>query len=316
MGVEDASKILGLRPGEYIHCIHACEMPGGCGTSPYCATCGAVISIMAALKSEHSHEGTCAVTIEKDNKEVDLFFQIRCCPVRIEDQTFILIFLHDISIQQQRATLDSAFFHDINNLLTGLLGKSELLQLKGEWNADRFGDLQKLIQRMAQEFSMQQALANSMSHTYQPLYREVSVNSILDDLAETFHGHPLCKDVKLTISKIEDQSTLVTDLNLVNRILVNMVTNALEATNPGGEVKVFTEPGGNAITFCVWNRKHIPQEHALRIFKRNFTTKEQMGHGLGTYSMKFFGEKVLGGIVDFNTTESEGTTFTLTLMQH
>ncbi|HTY21209.1 MAG TPA: hypothetical protein VMC44_06190, partial [Geobacteraceae bacterium] len=39
MGLEDAATILGLRPGEYVHCIHACNMPGGCGTSPYCATC-------------------------------------------------------------------------------------------------------------------------------------------------------------------------------------------------------------------------------------------------------------------------------------
>ena len=53
---------------------------------------------------------------------------------------------------------------------------------------------------------------------------------------------------------------------------------------------------------------------ALRIFKRNFTTKEQLGHGLGTYSMKFFGEKVLGGLVDFTTSETAGTTFRLTLM--
>jgi signal transduction histidine kinase len=94
-----------------------------------------------------------------------------------------------------------------------------------------------------------------------------------------------------------------------------MVTNALEATEPGGTVKVFIEPGGNSVTFCVWNRKHIPQKDALRIFTRNFTTKKQPGHGLGTYSMKFFGETILGGIVGFTSTELEGTTFRLSL-QH
>lgn len=108
---------------------------------------------------------------------------------------------------------------------------------------------------------------------------------------------------------------LLTDPSIVNRILGNMVTNALEATSPGGEVRVFTEAGGNSISFCVWNGKPIPQEHALRIFKRNFTTKEGLGHGLGTYSMKFFGEKVLGGQVDFSTSEENGTLFRLTLMQ-
>jgi hypothetical protein len=315
MGIEDASQVIGLRPGEYIRCIHSCEMPGGCGTSPYCSTCGAVIAIMSALRSEQPQENSCAVTVEKDNKEVELFFQVRCCPIKVGDNTFILFFLHDISVQKQRDMLDSTFYHDINNLLTGLMGKTELFQLKHTWDAERFSGLQKLIQRMAQELSMQQALNSSMSHVYQPLYCEVMVDSILDDLAETFEGHPLCAGVKLDITKIGERAPLVTDPNLVNRILVNMVTNALEATGRGEAVRVFTEPGGNTITFSVWNKKHIPHEHAQKIFTRNFTTKEQLGHGLGTYSMKLFGEKVLGGIVTFTTSESEGTTFNLTLLQ-
>jgi len=315
MGLEDAATILGLRPGEYVHCIHACDMPGGCGTSPYCATCGAVISIMAALDSEQSHEGTCSITVEKDNKEVDLYFQVRCIPIRIQVKKFILFFLLDISIHQQRATLENTFFHDINNLLTGLLGKSNLFLRKGVWDSEQFAAIQKLIQRTVQEFSIQQALSNDMSRSYQPLYCTVSVGSILDDLEETFNDHPLCREVKLNISKSGNHATLLTDPNLVDRILVNMVTNALEATEPGGVVKVTVELGGNSVTFNVWNRKYIPEKYALRIFTRNFTTKDGLGHGLGTYSMKLFGEKVLGGMVDFTTSEDEGTAFRLTVMQ-
>lgn len=199
------------------------------------------------------------------------------------------MFLHDVSIQQQRANLESTFFHDINNLMTGLLGKSDLFQHRGVWDAERFAEIQKLIQRTVQEFSMQQALSGSMSHTYQPLYSSVTVNSILDDLEETFSGHQLCRARTLAISKQEESLSLLTDPAIVERILVNMVTNALEATEPGGVVKVFIEPGGNTVSFSVWNNKHIPDEHSLRIFKRNFTSKEGLGHGLGTYSMKFFG---------------------------
>ncbi len=204
MGVEDPATILGLRPGEYVHCIHSCEMPGGCGTSPYCATCGAVISIMAALDSEKSQEGTCAITVERDNKEVDLYFQVRCVPISIQGRKFVLFFLLDISIQQQRANLETTFFHDMNNLLTGLLGKSRLFLHKGVWDGEQFTAIQKLIQRTVQEFSMQQALSNAMSHAYRPLYSTVPVNSLLDDLHETFKGHQLCRSIKLNIRKIDD----------------------------------------------------------------------------------------------------------------
>jgi len=316
MGIEDASEILGLRPGEYVKCVHACEMPGGCGTSPYCATCGAVISIMSALESDHPQENFCSITVEKDNKEVELLFQVRCCPMGIGDSRYILFFLHDVSVQQQRANLDSAFLHDINNILTAMLGKSELFQIKGVWDEKRFGELHKLMTRLVHEFAMHREVCGTLSPAYQPFYCEVSVGSILDDLAETFAGHPLCADVNLELAKPEQSSTLVTDPSLVNRILVNMVTNALEATAPGGTVKVFVEQEGNAVSFCVWNEKHIPPKDALRIFTRNFTTKKQpLGHGVGTYSMKLFGEKILGGIVDFSTSASEGTTFRLTLLQ-
>jgi signal transduction histidine kinase len=266
------------------------------------------------LVSELPQEGTCSLTVEKDNKDVDLFFQVRCCPIRMQERKFLLMFMHDISIQQQRANLESTFFHDINNLMTGLLGRSDIFQANGVWDADRFADIQRLIQRTVQEFSMQHALSTSVGHTYQPLYFTVSVNSLLNDLAETFAGHPLCRSANLDISMTDSPAELLTDPALVNRILVNMVTNALEATEPGGEVRVFVETGGNSISFCVWNGKQIPKEHALRIFKRNFTTKSGLGHGLGTYSMKFFGEKVLGGLVDFTTSEN-GTLFRLTLQQ-
>ena len=56
-----------------------------------------------------------------------------------------------------------------------------------------------------------------------------------------------------------------------------------------------------------------PEEQTLRIFHRNYTTKEGQGRGLGTYSMKLLGEKVLGGEVDFSTSPGGGIVFSLTL---
>ena len=67
------------------------------------------------------------------------------------------------------------------------------------------------------------------------------------------------------------------------------------------------------ISFCVWNAQAIPQKFAIRIFQRNFSTKEQAGRGIGTYSMKLFGEKFLGGRVSFTSSPKKGTVFRLTL---
>ncbi len=55
----------------------------------------------------------------------------------------------------------------------------------------------------------------------------------------------------------------------------------------------------------------IPPGVADRIFQRNFSTKEQIGRGIGAYSMKLFGEKILGGKVGFTTSMEKGTIFKL-----
>jgi signal transduction histidine kinase len=93
-----------------------------------------------------------------------------------------------------------------------------------------------------------------------------------------------------------------------------MVTNALEATPEGGRVSLSVESQQNSISFCVWNASVIPEDIARRIFQRNFSTKESMGRGFGTYSMKLFGEQVLGGSVQFESTDDAGTTFRFTLI--
>ena len=56
----------------------------------------------------------------------------------------------------------------------------------------------------------------------------------------------------------------------------------------------------------VYDAEPIPEEIALRIFKRNFSTKEGEGRGIGTYSMRLFGEKILGGKVYFTSTAEAG----------
>jgi sensor histidine kinase regulating citrate/malate metabolism len=92
-----------------------------------------------------------------------------------------------------------------------------------------------------------------------------------------------------------------------------MIINALEATEESGEIRVFASSDQRRVSFSVWNAASIPEEIGRRIFQRNFSTKGESGRGIGTFSMKFFGESILGGTIDFRSSEAEGTTFVLTL---
>jgi signal transduction histidine kinase len=115
------------------------------------------------------------------------------------------------------------------------------------------------------------------------------------------------RDRPIVIEANSEEFELLTDHTLLRRVLFNMVKNALEASSPGEEVRIACETSQSGGVFRVHNKQRIPRAVALQIFQRSFSTKGE-GRGIGTYSMKLFGEKYLKGRVWFTTSE-EGTTF-------
>jgi sensor histidine kinase regulating citrate/malate metabolism len=91
-----------------------------------------------------------------------------------------------------------------------------------------------------------------------------------------------------------------------------MAKNAAEATPENGSVKIGYMKKNEMALFSVNNPGNIPVDVRLQIFQRSYSTKGR-GRGLGTYSMKLFGETVLKGKVYFTSDEKSGTTFTIEL---
>jgi hypothetical protein len=87
----------------------------------------------------------------------------------------------------------------------------------------------------------------------------------------------------------------------------------LEATPRGGQIGIRCENLGRQVAFHVNNPTVMPEQVRLQIFQRSFSTKGEPGRGIGTYSIKLFGETYLGGRVSFRSQEPEGTTFTITV---
>ncbi len=95
------------------------------------------------------------------------------------------------------------------------------------------------------------------------------------------------------------EGPIIADRQLLQRVLGNILKNALEATSPGGTVTLACLETFDAMFFLANNSEVIPQEVQLQIFQRSFSTKGEADRGIGTYSMKLFGERYLGGMVDF-----------------
>ncbi|MBU0482156.1 MAG: HAMP domain-containing histidine kinase [Proteobacteria bacterium] len=315
LGFENADTILGLRPGEAINCIHAHEMPGGCGTSQHCSSCGAAISIVSALSSNETMEKTCAATVAKNDEIAEICFKVRASPLHIDDNLFILLFLQDITSQEEWAALERTFFHDINNIVTSLAGNAAMLELQdGNLDPGMAGQIRMLSLRLAKEVAIQGVLAKSSGgRNYRVSLQGISIRQLFTELGQFFTSHPASKDITLLLPEKYPVDTIKTDYCLLLRILTNMLVNAMEASKEGDTITLGFEMGDDHATFSVNNRQTIPENITCRIFQRHFSTKSGNGRGIGTYSMKLFGEKYLRGKVTFSTSNENGTTFRLAL---
>ena len=313
LGVDDPAHTLGLRPGEVLNCVHAHRPPAGCGTTHACSTCGAAIAIVASLEQDQPAEKICALSATKNDQQVDMSLLIKSHPIKIDGRRFLLLFIQDITQQQQRAALERTFFHDINNMLSVLVGASELLALESSSKLAK--TVHKTTLHLVKEVAIQRCLSQSQDSSYEPLWQVLTTAQIVDKLRSLFATHPIARKCDIIFPDPIIALQLKTDLFLVMRVLGNMIINALEATPENGKAKLWIADEGDFVSFHVWNKAYIPQPVATRIFQRNFSTKKQDGRGIGTYSMKLFGEKVLGGRVRFTTDEADGTTFSLTLQK-
>ncbi|MBC2711392.1 MAG: HAMP domain-containing histidine kinase [Desulfosarcina sp.] len=314
LSIDDADHALGLRPGEVIGCIHRDVNEGGCGTSPFCATCGAAIAIVTCLHQDGAIEKDCAVVVDQKGMKRDLFLRVRACPISVDGRRMILLFLQDITRQQQWEALGRVFFHDLSNIIYGLVGSSEILLDKTtDENREAAQRIHRLSLRLAREVQMQRHLTEMTDADYRLVIQPITVERIFHELNTAFASHPAARQRTIIFADQHLALSFKSDFFLVVRVITNMVTNALEATDKGRSIKVWALSEDQRLSFYVWNHQAISGNVVDRIFQRNISTKADSGRGLGTYSMKLFGETFLNGKVDFITSEAEGTTFCFSL---
>jgi len=111
---------------------------------------------------------------------------------------------------------------------------------------------------------------------------------------------------------------LMADPLALESIFGNLITNALNYTQPGGEIKVKVEIVGISIRVSVIdNGFGIEARHLDKIFERFYRVKDEntrfvTGTGLGLPIVKGLVDS-LGGFIDVESTPGSGSVFTVTL---
>ncbi len=315
LNVDNADDILGLRPGEAIHCTHSDDHPGGCGTGPHCRTCGAAIAIVAAQRTGKPVQRECLLTATNHRGHPRSYsFLVRAAPCADAKEHLTVLSLSDISTQKLNAGLERAFLHDMSNVVGALNATAELL--RGAPPAEATGlleDLSELTQRLTRELVVQKLLLSENPSQYRRNWQQVPIQASLNFMKHLFANHHVASGKQLTIEQSLEARELTTEPTLFERVLTNMVTNAFEASGASETVKLTATSTSDSATFTVWNSACMDDAVASRVFQRFFSTKAGLGRGQGTYAMKLIGETLLRGSVTFSTARTTGTTFTFVL---
>jgi signal transduction histidine kinase len=307
--------LIGKRPGEALNCIHAGDAPGGCGTGLHCSVCGAVLAIIESQESGRQAVRECHISLSGDEEPV-LDMQATATPVQIRGETFTVFVLQDISSEKRREVLERVFFHDVINTAGSIHGLASILVeqdgIPAHLETEYKNWLVRLSGTLVDEVRSQRKLLAAENGEFVPEVTSVDIRSILTAIYQLYHQYDKTPGRQLVILD-GGNYTVKSDASVILRIIGNMTINALEATPIGGVVSISARAEGPMVVIAVHNDLEMAEDTKLQIFKRSFSTKSTAGRGIGTYSMKLFGERYLKGRVAFRSSREEGTVFSFSL---
>ncbi len=208
--------------------------------------------------------------------------------------------------------------HDINNVLTAILGHATLLQHRLSADDDIRSDADEIVVAAQRASALtRQLLAFSRRDVVQP--RPIDLSALVSEL-QRMVGRLIGEDVEVVTRLAPDLPAVKADPGQMEQVVLNLLVNARDALPFGGRIEVTTraEPaaGGDERAPRGWvvldvrdTGTGIPPEVRERIFEPFFTTKPPgKGTGLGLSTVYGIVTQA-GGHVDVESAPGQGATF-------
>ena len=310
LGVETEDAVLGLRPGEAVSCVNADIGPDGCGTSELCQNCEAVLAVMEAMAGRPQERESRIQTIH-DGHEQSLDLLVSPVVFEFGGDSYVFISMEDVANRARRRVLERLFFHDLLNTAGGIRGFAGMLRKEAPNDYSTLAEsICQASDRLVHDIQSQKILLEAENDDLKLTPARFLTLDLLEQVARSYGLHEEADGKAIVVDQQSQQAAMESDPSLLSRILGNLVKNALEASPPGAVVEIFCRVDDGQVEFSVKNPGQLPSDIGARLFHRSFSTKGS-GRGLGTYSVKLFAERYLGGKVSFRSSPEEGTVFTV-----
>jgi two-component system NtrC family sensor kinase len=208
--------------------------------------------------------------------------------------------------------------HEINNPLTGVLTFTHMLLRRQDIDDEIRDDLRTIADATERVRMIVKGLLDFSRQTKIEA-EPTDINVLIEQTIPLVANQALVKGVIFCFDSGEDIPMRTLDRNQVQSVLLNIILNAIDATEKGGHINIYTRVitatgEGKAIEVEISDTGcGIPPEHLDKLFDPFFTTKEVgKGTGLGLSVSQGIIERH-GGTIRVRSTVGEGSVFTISL---
>lgn len=264
-----------------------------------------------------------------------LFVEVNSVLIEWQERPAIISFLRDLTeeknlrdqlVQSQKmdsiGRLAGGVAHDLNNLLTPILGYAELLSravLPAEKQQSAIEQITNAGKR-ARDL-VRQLLAFSRKQTF--AFQPVDINSVISGLEELFK-RTIRENIEITVNKGAGLRPILGDTSQLEQVVMNLIVNSSDAMPDGGKLVLETSlveldelyasthltarPGSYLRLTISDTGTGMDQETCEKIYEPFFTTKGDLGTGLGLSTVYGIVNQH-GGFINLHSEQGKGTTF-------
>lgn len=211
--------------------------------------------------------------------------------------------------------------HDLRTPLASLQGYLETLLLKNdtltseevmEYIQTAYENSQRLQKLISELFELA-SLENNDTTLH---FESFSMSELAQDVSQKFKLKAKNKGIKLETKIPEIPAFVSADIGLIQRVLENLLDNAIKYTPEGGKVEISLSIGSSTIETVIKDSgQGISEYEAQHIFERFYRIekhRDQDGSGLGLAIVKRI-IQLHNSSIDVSPAENEGTIFSFDL---
>ncbi len=235
---------------------------------------------------------------------------------RVESENQLLQSVKQASVGR----LAAGVAHEINNPLTGVLTFTHMLLRRKDIDDEMRSDLETVAKATERVRKIVKGLLDFSRQT--SLDREpAEVNHLVKSAVTLMENQALVNGIAILFEPGQDIPMLTLDRSQMQGVILNIILNALDATQPGGEIRISTNFISSVIDM---NQKGveiaitdtgsgIQPDHLDQLFDPFFTTKE-VGQGTGLGLAVSLGVvQRHGGTIRVQSEVGKGSTFCIWL---